>query len=500
MASAEPCQPAHEPTPPRRSGMRRAAILAFFGRHGPAWLPPADACALCAWAEAQLARERPLPGSPRRLQWPVIAVEAGVDLQTLRIAARGLRPGFAALLRELGAAPPVRASTPPSRRRAAPAQQRQRSRRPPPGGFAAALDAAMRQAGETDGALAAALGHAEPVAAGRIAMWRRGAARPRTAAGLARVAAIERRYDLPAGALSELLGPAAAAEVPPPTLYDDAGRRLPAGFADLAREQQAEILAWVRSVYHGASRARVYQKSASEHAFALVFDDRSRAVAGLRAAPDALAAQAAQLVAFKTARFAPAGQLRHGIWSPATAGQQLHHLGLLFGALAAPATGPARGLGAPRDSLTFALLCVPAVWDWYIAWREARRGFLSPWEHRMVGGAGALARAGTGWLAQRPDLAQTLKPIPGLLEAGEVARLQADWAGACRAFEGFSRMRAKEVERLARVSRTLTRRSCRCCRRARRWRSTSRSPPTSWPGRPTRPATRSGRRRPGRTT
>lgn len=434
---------------PTRRALRHAAILAVFRRKAPAALPPAQAEALCAWAELQLAAARPLPGAPGRLAWPVVAAEAGLDPTALKAAARDLRTSFAALLRELGTAPAAPPARPPRpRRRTAPPAAGRRAP-PPAGSFAEALDRAMRRARLTPTRLARALGGEVP--AHRIARWRSGVATPRGEAGRRRVAALEAHCGVPPGALATRLD--APAGPPACRLFPDADHRLPADFAERSDADQAQILAFARTAYEGATPGRRYRARACAHAYALDFGAGGRTRSGPLAAPPALAAEMAALVAFKTARFAPAGRLRRGAWSPATAAQQVHHLGLLFGALAAAPAGPVRGLGAPREALTLALLCVPALWDWYLGWREARRGALSPWEARMLHQARALADPETGWLAQSPELAHALRPVPGLLTLADIARLRADWAGACAAFRRFARMRAAEVSRVAQVSR-----------------------------------------------
>ena len=93
----------------------------------------------------------------------------------------------------------------------------------------------------------------------------------------------------------------------------------------------------------------------------------------------------------------------------------MEHLGLMFGALAACPNSEIRGYGAPLRSMTFALLAIPAVWDWYLQWREGRRGFFTRWESEMLTVAAALTRCETGWLRQSPKLAGCLRPIEGLV-------------------------------------------------------------------------------------
>lgn len=111
------------------------------------------------------------------------------------------------------------------------------------------------------------------------------------------------------------------------------------------------------------------------------------------------------------------------------------------------------GLGLARDRLTFALLVSPAVWDWYLRWREARRGFYTRWETEMLLLAAALTRAGTGWLRQSPALAEELEPVEGLIGPDEVASIRADWEAACDTVHRYALARMKEIQRVARIHR-----------------------------------------------
>ena len=42
------------------------------------------------------------------------------------------------------------------------------------------------------------------------------------------------------------------------------------------------------------------------------------------------------------------------------------------------------GLGVAPHRLSFALLVFPAIWDWYVNWREKRRGFYTALEIDML--------------------------------------------------------------------------------------------------------------------
>lgn len=161
----------------------------------------------------------------------------------------------------------------------------------------------------------------------------------------------------------------------------------------------------------------------------------------------------AALLRFKTRTLTEVGFQRSGVWGVETASQKLEHLGLLFGALAAAPDGVSAGLGLARDRLTFALLVSPAVWDWYLRWRETRRGFYTRWETEMLLLAAALTRAGTGWLRQSPALAEELEPVEGLIGPDEVASIRADWEAACDTVHRYALARMKEIQRVARIHR-----------------------------------------------
>jgi hypothetical protein len=52
--------------------------------------------------------------------------------------------------------------------------------------------------------------------------------------------------------------------------------------------------------------------------------------------------------------------------------------------------------------LSFGLLVFPGVWDWYLQWREQRRGFYTKWEEDMLMVAQALlARTSAGYGSTR---------------------------------------------------------------------------------------------------
>lgn len=142
--------------------------------------------------------------------------------------------------------------------------------------------------------------------------------------------------------------------------------------------------------------------------------------AGTVPAPPALEQEMASLLAFKTAALTSRGLQRSGVWGSETASQKVEHLGLMFGALAVAPSGEIAGAGVSLTKLTFAMLVFPAVWDWYLQWRQVRRDFYTQWEVEMLMFGAALTRRETGWIRQTPGLAQRLKPISGLISQAEI--------------------------------------------------------------------------------
>lgn len=121
--------------------------------------------------------------------------------------------------------------------------------------------------------------------------------------------------------------------------------------------------------------------------------------------------------------------------------------------MAAPADGEVRGFGSPLNDLSFAHLVFPTVWDWYVQWRERRRGFYTGWEAEMLLLAAALTREKTGWLRQSCWLSERLTAIDGLVSVADIQAAEADWDAACDRMNAHALQRAKEIARVARVHR-----------------------------------------------
>ncbi len=310
--------------------------------------------------------------------------------------------------------------------------------------------------------------------------WMIGKRLPRNIASLDILARIETRYGLGSGYFKSKLphpGRAPAGHILngiSPAEQRRLAWHLPDDFSKRPRLEQAEILEWVRTVViSGSTEFRRYQAEASKLRYGLRFpsltgrkpqgrvwrtdedgvDGGKEIEAEAREAPARLTAEMAELIRFKSSTLTDIGFERNGVWNEETILQKAEHLGLMFGAMLAAPSGPVAGLGVPTRHLTLAQLVFPEVWDWYVQWREARRGFFTRWEVDMLRLASALTRKRTGWLRQMPQLADRLAPIAGLIGEVDIDTARQDWGAACDRLHGHAVARAKEIERVARVHR-----------------------------------------------
>ncbi|MDQ0510717.1 hypothetical protein QOZ99_001605 [Angulomicrobium amanitiforme] len=289
--------------------------------------------------------------------------------------------------------------------------------------FADALDLHMRRHGDTAKHLARVLeASAAQVDATALNLWRRGVKVPRASRSLAALELIERRYRLPPGYFrSKLPNGDRCTSAGTIAGISRAERRrlawhLPHDFDRRPLREREEILEWVqRVVITGTTDYRRFQAAAMKQRYSIRFPgllDQSARPRGLYRfcreedgslpdpdlasaaldAPPQLTEEMADLVRFKTATLMAFGYQRSGVWGEETASQKVEHLGLMFGALAASPSGAVHGFGVPLENLSFSLLVFPIVWDWYIQWRERRRGFYTAWEVDMLRIAAALSR------------------------------------------------------------------------------------------------------------
>lgn len=344
--------------------------------------------------------------------------------------------------------------------------------------------------------------------------WVQGERVPRSVASFEILARIERRYRLPTGSfkaklpyqirslLGHDLGDISPAERRRISLH------LPDDFSSLPFSKREEILDWVRRVIvSGSTNYRRYQAAASKQRNAIRFpgvtygggplSPRANSLtagannnaaetfedpdllSGVVDAPPRLAMEMADLIRFKTSTLTAIGFQRNGVWGEETASQKIEHLGLMFGALAASPAGVVKGRGVPLSQLTFGLLIFPGVWDWYLQWREQRRGFYTKWEEDMLMVAQALTRTEVGWIRQHPELLKNVRPIEGLIAQEEIEFAARDWHGACDAFHRHAANRSKEIQRSCACIVTPLSRSCASWKQTARWQSIARSPTRS---------------------
>lgn len=316
--------------------------------------------------------------------------------------------------------------------------------------------------------------------------WLNGSKMPRSVESFEILSRIERRYRLPDGYFKAKL-PHQARSVYGLNVGKNIGaaerRRLawhlPDDFNKLPFSKRQEILDWVRRVIiSGSTDYRRFQASATRQRYAIRFpaisygntlsgaeslnwdDDIGQVeiedpdlLAGVVDAPPRLAMEMANLVRFKTATLTTMGFQRNGVWGEETAAQKIEHLGLMFGALAASPKGEIKGRGVPLSQLTFGLLVFPGVWDWYLQWREKRRGFYTSWEHDMLSVLLSMTRPETGWLWQHPELSRNISPLAGLITENEIAMAKEDWHAACATCFRHAAHRSKEIQRVMRVHR-----------------------------------------------
>ncbi len=355
-----------------------------------------------------------------------------------------------------------------------------------PSDFSQALQLQLRRHGDTYWTLHRGITGPDDVTdKNTVLSWIEGRRIPRTTDSFEILARIERRYRLPAGYFkAKLPHPSRSVSGFELSGVEPAERRriawhLPENFNTLPFRKREEIVDWVRRVIiSGTTDYRKYQAVAARQRYAIRFPGVSyggRAPrdgkitvpgnyeetwvedpdvqSGVVKAPPALATEMADLVRFKTSALTSVGFQRNGVWGEETASQKIEHLGLMFGALAAAKDGEVKGYGVPLRQLTFGLLVFPGVWDWYLQWREKRRGFFTAWEVDMLRIALAITKEETGWLRQHPELLARVQPIEGLVSQDQIDYANADWHAACDDFHKHAAHRAKEIQRIARVHR-----------------------------------------------
>lgn len=338
--------------------------------------------------------------------------------------------------------------------------------------FGSALQQQVKRHGETlHGLYDAIIRPEDKFDRSTLRAWARGAKVPRSVTSIDILNRIERRYRLPEGYFSQkIVNPARASSGHDLRNVSPSERRrlawhLPDDFNWRPRAEQDEILEWVRTVIiSGSTDYRRYQAAAMRQRYAVRFSyaagprqkmagPRAPDEAGVIDAPARLDRELTDLLRFKTSTLAAFGLQRNGVWGEETASQKVEHFGLWFGAFAAPPTSEVRGFGADPAHFTFAMMVFPQVWDWYLQWREQRRGFYTRWETDLPSIAAALNRQETGWLRQTPKMAEHLQVIEGLISQPDIDGARSDWEAACDRMYRHARRRIKEIDRVARIHR-----------------------------------------------
>lgn len=320
----------------------------------------------------------------------------------------------------------------------------------------------------------------EPDKTGTITNWKVGRSLPRKKSSYDIVQRIELHYQLPPGHLSELVAkPESAAKKAlkfvTPSMRSVFSWHLPADFESRSQQEQEEIVDWIfKNVVGATTDYGKYHARITQQAFSIVFPSldhllRRRAgtgtvvekssyvgkagTYGTIAAPARLAAEMESFIRFRTSLLPPPKLRRYQRWGLETARMAVRHFGLVFGALAAAPHSPAAGLGLPLKSLTFALIAHPPIFDWYLAWRERRRGFFTASEKMFLYEAKGLLRSSSGWLRQHPELSKRVHPVPKLLSTRDIARANRNWNGYCDRSLVYISDRGSELRKSSRMHR-----------------------------------------------
>lgn len=350
-----------------------------------------------------------------------------------------------------------------------------------PNTFQAALNLQMLLHKDSSPSLAKAIRRrGEPDKTGTITNWKTGRTLPRERGNFEFIRRIELRYDLPPGSLSDLVAKPEGATKQAlrhvtPSIRSVFCWHLPADFESRAVEEQQEIVGWIfKNVVGATTDYGKYHSRITQQGFSIVFPsldpllrrrpgagsvvEKSRYVGmagtyGTITAPARLASEMENFIHFRTSLLPPAKFRRHHRWELETARMAVRQFGLVFGALAAAPQSPAAGLGIPLKNLTFALIAHPAIFDWYLTWRERRRGFFTASEKLFLYEAKALLRSSSGWLRQHPELSKRVRPVPKVLTYRDIARANRNWSDYCDRSLVYISDRSAEVRKSSRIHR-----------------------------------------------
>jgi hypothetical protein len=288
-----------------------------------------------------------------------------------------------------------------------------------------------------------------------LTSWKTGRSIPRSHSSFELLNRVERKYALSEGHFVGLLAPSDSIvsnvlRYVRPGLRPDFFWHLPSDFETRTKAQQSEIVRWiVEHILGKSTEFGRYQAKATSYGFSVQFKEKSqvrkssqtrRRRTNINFSPSkyktvqasrSLMIEMKSLLDLQTATIAPEGFRRLTRWSGAMADKTTRQFGLFLGALHADPQSPAAGRGVHMEKLTLGLLAFPSTINWYMRWRERRRGFYSTSETSLLYAIRNLLRKNTGWIRQHPELARKVRPISGLLTHSQISRARKNWKAWC---------------------------------------------------------------------
>lgn len=160
----------------------------------------------------------------------------------------------------------------------------------------------------------------------------------------------------------------------------------------------------------------------------------------LKVLPPSVEKEYRECVHFRKGKLPPLGMDRAAQWGHDTEVLRSAVLQKLFGFLSAPHDTEderLRGLGLDPKLFTMAMLIRPEFVETWLRWNAKRRKggdqveSYSFYDLYVLEGMVCDLRPKTGWLRQRPDLANHLRPVAGYVDTDFIKRAKKDWDKVC---------------------------------------------------------------------